>query len=77
MILIIDSLAHPLSDLLAKTKHESIPNERAQITSFALWQCNSQMNTFSVMITPILIICSLTVLLFGFDSSARIESNRF
>jgi len=29
------------------------------------------------MITPILIICSLTVLLFGFDSSSRNESNRF
>jgi len=29
------------------------------------------------MITPTLIILTLTVLLFGFDSSSRKESNRF
>jgi hypothetical protein len=29
------------------------------------------------MVTPIVIICALTVLLFGFESNSRNESNRF
>lgn len=40
-----DSLAHPANDALVKNKHEFVPNEGAQITSFVLWQCNSQLNT--------------------------------
>ena len=55
----------------------SISNEGVLNPTLAPWQCNSQMNTLVVMITPILIICSLTVLLFGFESNSRNESNRF
>jgi uncharacterized membrane protein YoaK (UPF0700 family) len=55
-----------------------VPNEGAQITSFALWQCNfADEYRLAVVKTPILIIFSLTILLFGFDSGSRNESNRF
>jgi hypothetical protein len=32
---------------------------------------------FTVIMTPIVIICALTVLLFGFESKSRNEPNRF
>ena len=54
-----------------------ISNEGLSNPTPGPWQCTYSRIVSGVMITPILIICSLTVLLFGFDSSARNESNRF
>ena len=54
-----------------------ISNEGLSNPTPGPWQCTYSRIVSGVMITPILIICSLTVLLFGFDSSARNESSRF
>jgi hypothetical protein len=70
---------YPMAEQIRRIEPEkSASNEGVANLTLAPWQCNSQMNTiWVVMTTSILIICSLTVLLFGFDSSSRNESNRF